>query len=731
MLRASLVATTILALGVEPTYTARASTLTTIYSISGTGDGYASDAPLIKVSGRLYGVTSGGGTHGGGIVFKVNPLSGDEEVLHSFGAPETSGDAVSPSGGLVEAGGTLYGTASGGGTDGDGAVYQINPTTGAESVLYSFRGAAHGLGPLGGLINVGGLLYGTTEYGGANKDGIVYSIDPTSGAETVIHPFASASDGQQPRAGLIDVGGTLYGTTSAGGPFGEGTVYAIDLASGAFRAVCSLSAKIGAATAGLVSNGSDLFTTVTGGRSAPQGGVVKVNPATGACKLLYAFSTAGGYGPQSAPISMHGMLYGTTSAGGPGGNGTIYALDPKTGSEALVYSFTGGTDGGAPVAPLFDGSGTLYGTTVRGPGNSGGTVFKLNPATGAESVLHTFTGTAVTSGAAGLGEARGAPYATIFPGGKYGAGQMVRISPTTHSVKTLYAFQLAGDAYAPAAPLAYVNGSLYGASYSGGTTNQGTLFAVNPLTGAESVVHSFGSAGDGIEPNEYLTNVGGTLWGLTYRGGSGNEGTLFKFDPVAGTETPVLSYVNSDPVGVGYSGVTLVGTRFYATSPFSSGNGAVYEVNPTTGKITVVYRFANSPDGSFPVAGLIKVNGKLYGTTSYGGASNNGVVYELDPATKAESVLYSFANTPDGADPGTLTYVGGMLYGTTFGGGANGHGTLFQIDPTSAAETVLYSFTGGTDGGSPVALINVKGTFYGATSTGGAANFGTLFTFTP
>ena len=237
-------------------------------------------------------MTSGGGIHGGGTVFKVNPMNGDEEVLHSFGAPQTNGDAVFPSGGLVEAGGTLYGTASGGGTDDDGAVYQINPTTGAESVLYSFRSAADGGGPQGRLINIGGLLYGTTENGGANKDGVVFSIDPTSGAETVIHAFASASDGKQPKAGLIDAGGTLYGTASTGGPLGWGTVYAIDLASGAFRAVCSLDRKIGVATACLVNNGSDLFTTVNGGRSAPLGGVLKVNPATGACKLFYEFGNA-------------------------------------------------------------------------------------------------------------------------------------------------------------------------------------------------------------------------------------------------------------------------------------------------------------------------------------------------------------------------------------------------------------------------------------------------------
>ena len=112
--------------------------------------------------------------------------------------------------------------------------------------------------------------------------------------------------------------------------------------------------------------------------------------------------------------------------------------------------------------------------------------------------------------------------------------------------------------------------------------------------------------------------------------------------------------------------------------------------------------------------------------------SDHGVVFEVDPATKAEIGSLQLRKFPRWRRiRARWRTLGGMLYGTTSGGGANGHGTLFQIDPTSGAETVLYSFTGSTDGGSPGALINVKGTFYGATSTGGAANLGTLFTFTP
>jgi uncharacterized repeat protein (TIGR03803 family) len=69
---------------------------------------------------------------------------------------------------LVNVKGTLYGTASEGGAAGYGAVFAIT-TSGAESVIYSFRGYPYdGESPHAGLINVKGAFYGTTEYGGAN-----------------------------------------------------------------------------------------------------------------------------------------------------------------------------------------------------------------------------------------------------------------------------------------------------------------------------------------------------------------------------------------------------------------------------------------------------------------------------------------------------------------------------------------------------------------------------------
>src|SRR4051812_42108690 len=105
------------------------------------------------------------------------------------------------------------------------------------SVVYSFQGggSGDGLGPVAGLLNVtstsGARLYGTTSYGGTSGKGIVFKLLPATGAETVVHSFIG-SDGWNPADALIDVGGLLYGTTGFGGancaPQGCGIVFSLD-----------------------------------------------------------------------------------------------------------------------------------------------------------------------------------------------------------------------------------------------------------------------------------------------------------------------------------------------------------------------------------------------------------------------------------------------------------------------------------------------------------------------
>jgi uncharacterized repeat protein (TIGR03803 family) len=113
-----------------------------------------------------------------------------------------------------EGGGSCFG--------GCGTVFSIDLSTGTETVLYTFLGGTDGANPTSALLNVGGILYGTTGGGGAacpaiSGCGTVFSLNPQTGTETVLHAFMDGTDGSGPSGPLIDVGGTLYGITYAGG----------------------------------------------------------------------------------------------------------------------------------------------------------------------------------------------------------------------------------------------------------------------------------------------------------------------------------------------------------------------------------------------------------------------------------------------------------------------------------------------------------------------------------
>jgi uncharacterized repeat protein (TIGR03803 family) len=181
-------------------------------------------ASLINVKGRLYGTTEIGGTNGSGTVFSLDLKTGVEKVLYSFSGGT---DGEYPEGNLIDVNGTLYGTAGLGGAYNYGNVFSLNPTTGAQTVLYSFRGGTDGVSPVAGLIDVKGTLYGTTEAGGAHNYGTVFSVNLTTGAETVLYTFGGRTDGGNPYPGLVKVMGKLYGTTYFGGTYNYGTVFEI------------------------------------------------------------------------------------------------------------------------------------------------------------------------------------------------------------------------------------------------------------------------------------------------------------------------------------------------------------------------------------------------------------------------------------------------------------------------------------------------------------------------
>jgi uncharacterized repeat protein (TIGR03803 family) len=349
-------------------------------------------AGLIEVNGVLYGTTSYGGKKCScGTVYSMSS-SGKLKVLYRFAG---GSDGAYPVAGLIEMNGTLYGTTfQGGGTfcyagRGCGVIYSITPA-GVETVLYRFGGGSDGANPFAGLTTVNGTLYGTTVYGGSKDKGTVYRVT-TGGVETVLHSFnGTHGGGAHPYGGLIDVNGALYGTTGAGGKYSKGTVFSMTT-GGVETVLHSFGPRHSDGAhpqAGLIDvNGTLYGTTEEGGRSRCNDGrgcgTVYSITTSGNESVLYHFTGgADGERPLTALLDVNDTLYGTTYYGGAKDMGTVFSVDPD-GSEHIVYSFLGCSDGSNPQAALTNASGTLYGTTLWGGGNcqgyGRGAIFTLNP----------------------------------------------------------------------------------------------------------------------------------------------------------------------------------------------------------------------------------------------------------------------------------------------------------------------------------------------------------------
>jgi uncharacterized repeat protein (TIGR03803 family) len=348
--------------------------------------------------------------------------------------------------------------------------------------LYKFKAGSDGGYPFGELVAVSGKLYGTTDEGGAAGYGTVFEMT-TSGQEHVIYSFKGGTkDGAYPCAGVIDVGGQLYGTTQAGGSAGWGTIYHVSTSGDDEHVIYSFKAgKDGAAPyAGLLElNGKLYGTTVEGGTAG--WGTAFESPTSGPAHVIYSFkagSKDGGY-PYSKLIAIGDTLYGTTQEGGSAGWGTAFRMS-TTGQEHVIYSFKAGSDGGYPFAGLTDLDGKLYGTTKEGGAAGYGTIFDMTPG-GDEHVL--------------------------------------------------YSFKSNADGAYPYAGLLTYNGLLFGTTYQGGKPNWGTVFK-SDTSGKESVLYAFKAGKDGAYPFARLIELGGKLYGTTQGGGvNGGWGTAFTIAP--------------------------------------------------------------------------------------------------------------------------------------------------------------------------------------------------------
>ena len=386
-----------------------------------------------------------------------------------------------------------------------------------------------------------GNLYGTTTYGGTFGNGTIFKVTRT-GTLTTIYNFANTPDGANPYAGLVlGTDGKFYGTTYQGGTSGLGTVFKIS-SSGALTTLHSFAGTDGELPACALVQGTDgkfYGTTEAGGSHAPPYGTVFQITSSGTFTSLHSFDDTDGQQPMAGLVQgKDGSYFGTTAGGGASNFGTVFKI-ASTGTFTSLHSFDD-TDGWEPEGALIQATdGNFYGTTVRGGASGDGTAFKIS-STGTFTSLHSFDVT---------------------------------------------------DGYEPVAGLVQATGNFYGTTYSGGTSAEGNIFKMTS-GGTVTSLHSF-SGGDGGPDGDYpsgglVQHTSGVFFGTTGGVGSGGLGTVFSLGE--GLKPFVRTVPASGKVG---SAVTILGTGL--TGPASvTFNGVV----ATIGTDTATYISTTVPTGA-------------------------------------------------------------------------------------------------------------------------------------
>lgn len=337
-------------------------------------------------------------------------------------------------------------------------------------------------------------------------------------------------------------------------------------------------------------------------------------------------------------------------------------------------------------------------------------------------------------------------YGTTYGGGiidgglceNKGCGVIYKVA-TNGNETPLYTFNGKPDGQFPVAGVVTdAAGNFYGTTAYGGANGYGTVFTVN-AAGVETILQSFTGGADGGIPNGgVVRDKSGNLYGTTFTGGSTGLGTVYKVTASGAFSTV---YTFADVAHGSHPNATLTldpSGNLYGTTQYggASNRGAVFSLDPGSGTESVLYSFTGMPDGAYPQGQLALRGDELYGTTTEGGSSNNGTVFKLTTGG-AESIVHNFGGSPDGSYPtaGVTIDKAGNVYGTTFAGGSNGSpgaGLVYKID-TAGNETILYSFEGSFDGATPAAgvvLNPAATTVYGAAENGGFGCCGAVYSVT-
>lgn len=617
-------------------------------------DGFQPYAGVIQANdGNLYGTTLQGGQYGMGSVFS---LATDGTFTSRYSFSEWDGDW--PLASLMQASdGNIYGTNAYGGPNGDyGTIFKLN-ASGFSANYHAFSGL-DGAGPRAALIQASdGNLYGTTVGGGVANSGAVYqmtaggtvnpvySFDTTTwNGTTYVNTFGAGPHG------IVQANdGNLYGTTSYGGAYGDGTAYRLTL-GGTLTLLYTFTG--GADGFG----GGNLIQASDGNLYGLAGNSLFRMTLDGTLTTLYTFTGgADGFSPNDLFQASDGNLYGTTQYGGANYLGTIFRLT-LGGTFTTIYAFSG-LDGQYPVGALIAGSdGTLYGVTQNGGEGGGGVVYRLTGWSQAPGI---------TSLSPDSANACGPAFTLTVNGSNFVSGAVVSWNGTAQTTTFVSSTQL--TAAVPAAAIATPGAASVTVTQNGQTSNTAIFTITNPVPVLKSI-------------SPASKDAGGPAFTLIAKGACFLNGSTLTWNGTALTTTFVSA--TQLKAGVPAALTASPGTAKVSVSTPSPGGGASvakpFMILVTTLKLTSASLTRNSTTGVYTAKVSLKNIGYLTAPSVKVSKASLGA------AATSTALPVSIGNLAAGAT-GTASLV--------FPKSAGAPGTVVMLK-------VSGTFTGGTFSGS-------------------------------
>jgi len=640
-----------------------------LFDFNGT-NGSSPLGSLIQASnGKLYGMTNLGGTSSKGVIFSYDPVTSFYTVLHNF----QLASGASPNGNLYQhSNGKLYGTTVYGGSGNVGVVFCYDPVLNTYSKLADFNSGLTGSNPTASLtLASNGLLYGMTSSGGNNNNaGVIFSFNITGNVLTKVFDFNSSVTGGSPRGKLLLANdGNMYGLATTGGSANNGTLFKFAASTNTFTKLYDFSTLDGRNPYGSLvqtSNGL-LYGLTSAGGSQVMGVIFSYNYSTATYTKHYDFMGINGQNPYgSLMIANNGSLYGMTIYGGITFSGVLFKFDPALNAYTKLKDFHTSITGGEPRGNLVHATdGKLYGMTHIGGGNSLGALFSFNPVSNTYIKHIDFAGSSNGSKpTGGLTQAsNGKLYGMTPEGGISFHGTIFSFDPITQSLVKIIDFNNTQNGRQPYGSLIQAsNGKLYGMTNSGGNFLGGVIFSLAPSNNSFTKLYDFSQATGWHPTGSLMQASNGLLYGCTLDGGTNGDGVIFSLDLSTNTYSVLHNFNYATGAGITYGNLIQSTNGLLYGISYNGGtlnNGVIFSFNLTTNTYSTLVNLATASanPGKNSYGNLfLASDGKLYGMTSSGGTTGMGTIFSYDVASGTFSKLRDLANG-DGQNPHYQSFI--------------------------------------------------------------------------